>query len=681
MRVVVATDRSATAEAAVTWAARLAEPQQGELVLLQIAAASDDGTDVEAYVAALRRSLDERAHELAGDRGSAVVEISDDPAGAIVDAAAAQAADVLVVGNAGMQGRKEFLLGNVPNRVSHAARCTVVIVNTAAPGGGESEPATADEDTDDPAMLPRAAHLARVLGRFGLAGAREHSSAARARLMREALEELGPTFAKIGQVLSTRPEALPPEYISELAKLQDDVAPMSTPEVVAVMERELHVPWEDVFASIDPTPLAAGTIGQVHRATLETGDAVVVKVQRPQAHDVLVDLRLLELFAEKAMKRPGVRNAIDVSALVDHLASSLRRELDFRCEADNLERMHELLAPFSRLDVPRVHRELSSERLLVMEAIDGCPLREAPPGEDRVEAAGQLLESYCAQVLLDGFFHADPHPGNLLWRDGTIYFLDLGMVGELDGDLRAKVILLLLAFWRGDAEFLGDVLLMLSDEPRATPVDRDALTAELAEAIARFGGDSIAEMEIGAMLAGIFEVATRHHIRLPPALALSGKAFTQMQLAVAQLAPSLDPFALASRFLVNNARRQVLKQLDPQRLYYTSQKLMLRTTRIVEALERASGARPGTGVQVSVSGTQRLEEAVERAGRRITLVACGGVFVLAAGAWLADRDRDRDRPLRPASAGAALARAHTPRRSSARQGRRARALVRLLRAS
>ena len=137
-----------------------------------------------------------------------------------------------------------------------------------------------------------------------------------------------------------------------------------------------------------------------------------------------------------------------------------------------------------------------------MEAIDGVPLRDAPPGDERVEAARQLLESYCAQVLVDGFFHADPHPGNLLWRDGRIYFLDLGMVGELDSDLRAKVILLLLAFWRGDAEFLGDVLMMLSDEQRATPVDREALTAELAAAIERFGGDSLAEMEIGAMLIG-----------------------------------------------------------------------------------------------------------------------------------------------------------------------------------
>ena len=677
MRVVVATDRSSTAETAVAWAAHFAEHEQAELVLLQIAPASSNGAGVEADIAALQDSLSERARELAGDRGSAIVQVSAEPASAIVHAAAAQAADLLVVGNAGMQGRKEFLLGNVPNRVSHAARCTVVIVNTTPEGARPSEAAYASIDAEDPAMLARAAYVARALGRFGLAAAREHSSAARARLMRLAFEELGPTFAKIGQVLSTRPEMLPPEYISELSKLQDDVAPMTTAEVVGVMERELQVPWEDVFASIDPTPLAAGTIGQVHRATLETGEHVVVKVQRPQARDVLIDIQLFELFAEKAMRRPGVKAAIDLSELVDHLGSSLRRELDFRHEADNLERMHELLLPFSRVAVPRVYREFSSERLLVMEAIDGVPLRAAPPGDDRAEAAEQLVESYCAQVLVEGFFHADPHPGNLLWRDGMIYLLDLGMVGELDSELRSKLILLLLAFWRGDAEFLGDVLLMLSDEQRTTPVDRAALTTELAAAIERFGGDSIADMEIGAMLAGILEVATRHSIRLPPALALSGKAFTQMQLAVAQLAPSLDPFALASRFLVHNARRQVLKNLDPQRVYYNAQKLALRTSRLIEALERASGARPGAGVSVSVSGTQGLEDAVERAGRRIAIVGGAAVLLLAGAVWRASGGRS----LKPSSVAVALAPTETQRPSSTRPAHRARRLLRIAHAS
>ena len=197
------------------------------------------------------------------------------------------------------------------------------------------------------------------------------------------------------------------------------------------MERELGVPWEDVFASIDPSPLAAGTIGQVHRATLEDGTRVVVKVQRPSAEEeILRDLGLLELFAAQAAKRAGLREVVDVPALVEHLSSSLRRELDFRQEAQNIERMRAILARYDRLAVPGLHADLSTSRLLVMEEVQGGPLRDAPEGPERREAARQLLEAYYRQVLTDGFFHADPHPGNLRWWDGRIYFLDLGMVGR-----------------------------------------------------------------------------------------------------------------------------------------------------------------------------------------------------------------------------------------------------------
>src|SRR4051794_37841862 len=175
----------------------------------------------------------------------------------------------------------------------------------------------------------------------------------RARRLRDALEELGPTFAKLGQILSTRPDLLPPEFIIELSSLQDDVAPLTEAEVVQVMEQELRVPWEDVFASVDSEPLAAGTIGQVHRATLDDGSHVVIKVQRPRAEEeILRDLGLFELFAEKALKREQLRGTVDIPALVEHLSNSLRRELDFREEAANVERMREALAPYDRLDVP-----------------------------------------------------------------------------------------------------------------------------------------------------------------------------------------------------------------------------------------------------------------------------------------------------------------------------------------
>src|SRR5207302_4400073 len=165
-------------------------------------------------------------------------------------------------------------------------------------------------------------------------GDKEEGARAQARRLREAMEELGPTFAKLGQILSTRPDLLPPEFIEELSTLQDQVPPLTEAEVVQVMEEELGVPWEDVFESIDPQPLAAGTIGQVHTATLEGGERVVVKVQRPGARDeIMRDVGLLRLFAEKTESREALRRIVDLPAVVEHLASSLQRELDFEQEA------------------------------------------------------------------------------------------------------------------------------------------------------------------------------------------------------------------------------------------------------------------------------------------------------------------------------------------------------------
>src|SRR5205823_7178379 len=232
-------------------------------------------------------------------------------------------------------------------------------------------------------LLGRATRIATVLAKHGLRERRsDEPLRERARRLRAALEELGPTFAKIGQVLSTRPDLLPPEVIEELASLQDRVPPLAEAEVVAVMEEELGVPWEDVFAEIDPEPIAAGTIAQVHRARLESGDRVVVKVQRPTARDeIMRDVGLLRLFAEKAGNRPAYRELVDLPLVVEHLSASLERELDFRQEAANIEKVARILTPYRYLGVPRVHERLSTSRLLVLDEIGGVPVREAPAGE------------------------------------------------------------------------------------------------------------------------------------------------------------------------------------------------------------------------------------------------------------------------------------------------------------
>ena len=648
-RVMVATDRSETADRAVGWAATLADRYGAELYVVQVVvpanpAATQYGAAEATQAGAAADELQRYATGLAGERGRSRVMVDDDPAMAIVRAAEEEAADVLVVGNAGMAGRKEFLLGNVPNRISHNARCTVIIVNTISPDGDVQviRPRTAiragEFPQTEPHLAARGTRIAAVMAKHGvkaLFGRPGDDGAtgrrAQARHLRSALEELGPTFAKLGQVLSTRPDLLPPEFIEELATLQDNVPPLTEEEVVRVMEQELGVPWEDVFETIDPGPLAAGTIAQVHRATLTDGERVVVKVQRPTAREEIEqDLALLELFAEKVADRPGLKQVIDMGAVFEHLSASLHRELDFRQEASNIERMALVLKPYSRLEVPEVFGSLSTSRLLVMEEIEGSPISKAPQGPERREAARQLLESYYKQILVDGFFHADPHPRNLMWWKDRIYFLDFGMVGEVGADMREQLMLLLMAFWQEDVGFLTDVSLMLAGAIDRSDLDVTKFQEEIGELMAKYRTSSLADIQLGPILQEMTEVSIRHDVPLPASLALTGKALAQMQLATAELDPELDPFDVAGKFLMRQVLTGMGAKLEPKALFYRSQRLKVRLLRMVEAIERLIGARPGQKLEVNFRAAT-LEDTIRRAGRRLAIGLTAGAAVLASG--------------------------------------------------
>ena len=650
-RVMVATDRSESADRAVRWAANVAASHQAELLLFQVLpATTEDGTEVvsghEDTLDQAEEKLRRFAEELVGPRGRARVVVDDDPAQAILDAVEEERVDMIVVGNVGMSGRKQFLLGNIPNRISHNARCTVVIVNTASPDGKVSasgRPRRASDDASEYVegkLLGRAWRIGRVMIKTGarevLTLSQPHDSAAMqlaAQRFRSALDELGPTFAKLGQILSTRPDLLPPAFMEELETLQERVTPLTEAEVVSVMEQELKVPWEDVFESIHPEPLAAGTIAQVHKATLESGDRVVVKVQRPTAEqDILQDLGLLEMFAQKAADRPALRRVFDVPATVEHLSSSLRRELDFRHEAANIRRMQEVIKPFPRLDVPAVYEEYSTARLLVMQEVQGVPVREAPHGPARKEAARQLLESYYHQVMVEGFFHADPHPGNMKWWNDKIYFLDLGMAGEVDAELRELILLILLAFSQRDSAFLSEVVLMLADDDGCgDAVDFAAFREDMEHLIARYRDLSLRELRLGPILQEVTEISVQRNVRVPASLTLTGKAFGQMQMAAAELDPDLDLFSVAESFVLRNTLQQLAGGLDPKKIFYETQKARVRLVRLLEAVEGAVGARPGARLQIDFRGTEPLEDTIDRASRRLSLaLGVGGALVATA---------------------------------------------------
>ncbi len=606
-RILVATDLSETASEAVRWAADNARPDESELLLLRVVEREPDADHPaphghHAHLAQPDPELTTTAQRIGGPRARGLVVTSHDPADAIVHVAEAERVDLIVCGNVGMRGRKEFLLHNVPNRVSHMAHCSVVLVNTMRddPDGHphfhhhrEPPVVPADPEMFEGRMMGRAAEIGRAIASLGVREAfvakRRGDLQREARLLRELLEKLGPTFEKLGQMLSTRPDLLPKEFIDELSTLQDDVPPLTRAEVVRVMEEELHVPWEDVFDSIQPDPIAAGTIAQVHRATLGDGVHVVVKVQRPTAEEEMCkDLALLQLFGERARGKEGFEQIIDLPAIIDHLSESLQRELDFTREAQNIEHMRGVLETFSRLDVPHVYTQYSTHRLLVMEEVQGVPLMESEASDERSEAARQLVESYYQQVMTAGFFHADPHPGNLMWWRDKIYLLDFGMVGEIDERTRELLGFLLLAFWHEDVPFLGDVILMIAE--RHGTVDEEAFRAELADLVHRYRHLALEQFQMGPMLQDLTEMCVRHDIRMPSSLAFIAKAFGQMQLAAAAMDPGIDPFAVAGRFFTRQLTTRVRDMMGPQRFIYGAQKVRLR---LYSVLELAGEAQRG----------------------------------------------------------------------------------------
>ena len=264
-----------------------------------------------------------------------------------------------------------------------------------------------------------------------------------------------------------------------------------------------------------------------------------------------------------------------------------------------------------------------------MQDIGGGPATSAPEGEPRKEAARQLLESFYKQILVDGFFHADPHPGNLMWQpeEEVLYFLDLGMIGEVGPDLREHMMLLLMAFWQQDAGFLTDVTLMLTGAINKADLDVEAFQEEIGALMAKNRGASLQDIQLGPVLQEMTEIALRHDVALPASLTLTAKALAQMQLAAATLDPDVDPFEVAGKFLMRSVVRDVGSKLNPTTLFYQSQRFKVRFAKVVEAIERLIGARPGQKLEVNFRAAS-LETTVRRAGRRLALSLTAGAAIL-----------------------------------------------------
>lgn len=294
----------------------------------------------------------------------------------------------------------------------------------------------------------------------------ESEELSRAERLRLVLEELGPTFIKLGQLLSTRQDLIPQEYIKELTKLQDDVPPFSFELVLQQVEEELNQPVDDLFANIEKEPLAAASIGQVHKAVLKNGQQVVIKVQRPEIRDIIeTDLDIIFNLAEILDKRVIGDDFLDPVEIASEFNRIIKKELDYQIEGRNTEKFNRNFADEEEIKVPKIYWELSTKKLLVSEYIEGTKLSRIKSEDidcDYKKIAQIGANSFMKQVLVDGFFHGDPHPGNvLITPEEKVAFIDFGIVGRIDKDTMEEIADLFLAVINRNIDKMVDKLLKL----------------------------------------------------------------------------------------------------------------------------------------------------------------------------------------------------------------------------
>jgi ubiquinone biosynthesis protein len=388
----------------------------------------------------------------------------------------------------------------------------------------------------------------------------------RGRHLRELLDELGPTFVKFGQLLSMRPDVLPPDIIAELRGLQDDVSPFPYEQVEEMVRFELGQPIERLFRDFDPVPMAAASIGQVHRATLPNGRDVIVKVQRPgAARQIEADLNLMYQAARLAKERVRALDFIDAEALVDEFARSIRQELDYRLEARNAETFRKNFAGHPHVRIPRVYWSYTRARVLTLEYMDGTQLADLEllgwTPEQRRRLAEVLTEAWMTMIFRHGFFHGDPHPANVLvFAPDRIGLVDFGLAGRLTDEDVSKATGLFIDVANENVEALPK---RLGELGVRYPKDREEeFVAELRELFYRYYGASLAEIDPQQVIRDVFALIYRMNLRLPTRFVLLDKAIATLGSVGIELSPDFNVFEVAKPY----ARSLLLGRYTPARI-------------------------------------------------------------------------------------------------------------------
>jgi predicted unusual protein kinase regulating ubiquinone biosynthesis (AarF/ABC1/UbiB family) len=456
------------------------------------------------------------------------------------------------------------------------------------------------------ARLSRYKHLAWFIAKYARADFVTHAgidpiadaqtgSAPEAEAFVRDLESLGPTFIKLGQVLSTRADLLPQPYLNALARLQDDIEPFPYADVERIVQDELGVRLSKAFIEFEQEPIAAASLGQVHRAMLRGGRRVAVKVQRPGIRErVIEDLDAADEVAALVDRFNGEGRNLDAQRIVEEFRRTLMAELDYREEARNLLTLSHQLRDFERIIVPLPIEDYTTARVLTMDYVEGTKIT-AVSGIERTEVDGaaladDLFRAYLQQILIDGVFHADPHPGNvMLTSDHRLALVDLGMVGRLSSLMQEQLFTLMLAIAEGRGGEAASVAIRLGE--RRDDFDEAALRRAIAEMVGRYHRSALKELNVGRVMLEIARTSGQHGLKMSPELALLGKTLLNLDEIGRVLDPEFDVNASMRQNATSLMRRRMLKSATPANVFSAAlelrdfaERLPARINRILDAL-------------------------------------------------------------------------------------------------
>ena len=452
-----------------------------------------------------------------------------------------------------------------------------------------------------------------------------HGEDARARQLADDLEEMGPTFIKLGQFLSTRGDMLPASYVAALARLQDRVGPVPFSEIERIVSEQLGVRISKAFEEFDDQPVAAASLGQVHRARLREGGVVAVKVQRPGIRErIKADLEALETITHLLDRHTEKGKRYDFTGMLEEFRQTLARELDYQQEARNLSVLGANLRQYETIVVPSPVPDYVTPCVLTMQFIHGRKVTALGPMArlemDGAPLAEALCQAYLHQILVDGFFHADPHPGNIfLTDDHRLAFLDLGMVAQIGSGMQESLLQLVLAISEGRGETVADLILSMGTP--VAEIDRSAVRRGIVQIVLRIQGQRVRDIALGRLLFESSRVATEGGYRLPAELTMLSKTLLNVDQVARKLDPDFDPNAAIRRNASDIMRDRMLKSLSPGRVFDNLlelkallEKLPRRVNQLVDAF-----AENRVRIRVDAINEPLLMEGLQKIANRITI--------------------------------------------------------------